>query len=326
MCQTAVVVLAQESFRVMFYNVENLFDTKDDPLKNDNGFLPDAIRKWNYYRYKNKLNNIARVIIASGGANVPDLVGLCEVENDTCMRDLIKYSPLREAGYRYVMTNSPDERGIDVALLYQRGSFKLIDNRNIHVPLEQLKKSPTRDILHVSGKVWSGDTLDVLVCHYPSRTGGKKRSEPYRLLASSILQSTIDSIKNIREHAYVIVMGDFNDSPQSRPMVQLNEIGLRNLMVDNKSGGTYRYREQWETIDQILVSENILSSRSPIHTSVDHATILNYPYLLVEDDKYGGDKPFRTYYGMKYQGGYSDHLPVVLNLLITHDDTDYDSR
>ena len=134
-----MVVLAQESFRVMFYNVENLFDTKDDSLKNDNEFLPDAMRRWNYYRYRDKVNSIAKVIIASGNEYVPDLVGLCEVENDTCLRDLVRYSPLREADYRYVMTNSPDERGIDVALLYQRGTFKIIEKgsgrcRGRHAP------------------------------------------------------------------------------------------------------------------------------------------------------------------------------------------------
>lgn len=319
LCHTFGSVCAQESFRVMFYNVENLFDTKDDSLKNDNEFLPDAIRKWNFYRYKDKLNKIARVIIASGGTNVPDLVGLCEVENDTCMRDLIKYSPLREAGYRYVMTDSPDERGIDVALLYQRGSFKLIGTQCVSVPIEQLKKSPTRNILHVAGQVISGDTLDVVVCHMPSRSGGEKRSEPYRLFASNILQNLVDSLMNVRQHPYVVVMGDFNDSPESRSVVQLCEKGLQNLMT-NLSEGTHRYRGQWEILDQMLVSGSMLHSQGRICVSKGQASVLRFPFLLEEDDKYGGDKPFRTYNGMKYQGGYSDHLPIMMELTI---DTPY---
>lgn len=315
LCQTTPIVLAQESFRVMFYNVENLFDTKDDTLKNDNEFLPDAMRRWNYHRYKNKLNHIAKVIIASGNEYVPDLVGLCEVENDTCLRDLVKYSPLREADYRYVMTNSPDERGIDVALLYQRSTFKLIDKKSIHVPVEKLKRSPTREILHVAGKIISGDTLDILVCHFPSRSGGNKKTESYRLLASHILQNTIDSLKKVRTIPYLIVMGDFNDGPQSLSVSRLNKIGLYNMM-ENKKEGTYRYRGHWEILDQILVSKNLLNNKGRIHTSEEKAKIIRYPYLLEEDDKYGGDKPYRTYNGIKYQGGYSDHLPVYVDILL----------
>ena len=179
---------AQESFRVLFWNTENLFDCKDDPKKNDNEFLPEATRHWTYFRYRDKIKNLAKGIIASGTDYVPDLVGLCEVENDSCLYDLTRRSPLKEAGYRYVMTDSPDQRGIDVALLYQRGSFKLIQHQSIRIPSRQIKKSPTRDILHVVGKVISGDTLDVMVCHFPSRSGGKAKSEVHRLLVAEILK------------------------------------------------------------------------------------------------------------------------------------------
>ena len=191
-------VSAQESFRVLFWNVENLFDCKDDPKKNDNEFLPDATRRWTYFRYRDKLNQLAKAIVASGNEYLPDLVGLCEVENDSCMVDLIKHSPLREADYRYVMTDSPDQRGIDVALLYQRGSFKLLQNQSIRIPYQLLKKGPTRDILHVVGKVISGDSLDVIVCHPPSRSGGQAKSEPYRLFTAGVLKQTIDSLMEVR--------------------------------------------------------------------------------------------------------------------------------
>jgi hypothetical protein len=188
----AFPALAQDSFRVLFWNSENLFDCKDDLKKNDNEFLPDATRHWTYFRYRDKVKNLAKGIIASGNEYVPDLVGLCEVENDSCLYDLTRRSPLKEAGYRYVMTDSPDQRGIDVALLYQRGSFKLIQHQSIRIPSKQLKKAPTRDILHVVGKVVSGDTLDVMVVHYPSRRGGKAQSEPHRLLVTEILKQTVD--------------------------------------------------------------------------------------------------------------------------------------
>lgn len=130
---------------------------------------------WTQARYHDKLAKIAKVIIATGEENVPDLVGLCEVENDHCLKDLTENSPLREAGYRYVITDSPDERGIDVALLYQRGSFKLLGKNSLSVPYKEMERRPTRDILHVMGQVASGDTLDVFVCHMPSRAGGEEK-------------------------------------------------------------------------------------------------------------------------------------------------------
>ena len=319
-------VSAQENFRVVFYNVENLFDTHDDKHKNDNEFLPESIRHWNYSRYKDKLKNIAKVILASSTDYVPDLVGLCEVENDTCLRDLVRYSPLREAEYRYVMTNSPDERGIDVALLYQRHSFKLLDYRSIHVPIRSIKRTSTRDILHVSGEVISGDTLDVFVVHYPSRTGGIKKSEPYRMFVSNVLNNAINSLKYIRRNPYILVMGDFNDYPHNRSLSVLKKSNLYNLM-ETKDGGSYKYRRNWGMLDQFLVSGNLLSESGTIRTSEDKATILRYPFLIKEDDKYGGDKPHRTYYGMKYQGGFSDHLPVCLDLeIFIRDDKDYYSE
>ena len=156
-------------FRVMSWNVENLFDTHHDTLKNDNEFLPDAIRHWNYTKYKKKLADMARVITAVGEWNPPALVGLCEVENDSVLRDLTQRSPLKELGYRYVMTSSPDLRGIDVALLYQRDLFKLLSFRSIPIPSFKHHR-PTRDLLHVSGLLLTGDTLDVIVCHLPSRS------------------------------------------------------------------------------------------------------------------------------------------------------------
>lgn len=310
-------VWAQESFRVMFWNVENLFDTKDDPRKNDNEYLPDATRHWNHFRYWEKLKCLAKGIIASGNEFVPDLVGLCEVENDSCLCDLTRRSPLREAGYRYVMTESPDQRGIDVALLYQRGSFQLLHHQAIRIPHKQLKKGPTRDILHVAGKVLSGDTLDVFVCHMPSRSGGQAKSEPYRLLTAGILKQNVDSVMLHRKSPHVVVMGDFNDYPTDKSMKKLCSDGrLRNLMK-GKKGGTYRYRGEWGILDQFLVSESLLKRKGSIRTSFRHARILHHDFLLVEDEKYGGEKPFRTYNGMKYQGGFSDHLPVSLDLQIS---------
>lgn len=325
LCCIAKFACSQESFRVMFYNVENLFDCQHDTLKNDYEFLPDAPKGWTYARYMDKLTKIAKVIVATGSENVPDLVGLCEVENDHCLKDLTENSPLREAGYRYVMTESPDERGIDVALLYQRGSFKLLDTSSVSIPSEEINRHPTRDILHVMGQVVSGDTLDVFVCHMPSRSGGEEVSEPYRLFTAGILRAAADSVMNVRRHPNVLIMGDFNDYPDNKsiasvlgavaPKGEVQPHTLYNLM-DGREEGTYRYRGEWGVLDQLIVSGFLLQGHKGLRTSYDKAQIARHSFLLEEDDRYGGYVPMRTYYGKKYHEGYSDHLPVYVDLEI----------
>lgn len=325
LCCLAGTMFAQDPFRVMFYNVENLFDCQHDSLKNDYEFLPDAPKGWTWARYNDKQAKIAKVIIAAGRENVPDLVGLCEVENDRCLKDLTEHSPLREAGYRYVMTDSPDERGIDVALLYQRGSFKLLGQQSIPIPYQEIERRPTRDILHVMGQVVSGDTLDVFVCHMPSRAGGEEKSEPYRLFTAQILKIAADSVMNVRRHPNVLIMGDFNDYPTNHSIAKVlgavapagepQTKALYNLM-DKRKEGTYRYRGEWGVLDQLIVSGHLLQGQPGMRTSYEQAQILRFPFLLEEDDKYGGDIPSRTYWGKKYHGGYSDHLPICVDFEI----------
>ena len=325
-CCLVGVAYAQEPFRVMFYNVENLFDCQHDTLKNDYEFLPDSPKGWTRARYNDKLAKIAKVIVATGVKDVPDLVGLCEVENDHCMKDLTEYSPLREAGYRYVMTDSPDLRGIDVALLYQRDLFKLLSFRSVSIPpLKQFR--PTRDLLHVSGLLLTGDTLDVFVCHLPSRSGGAKESEPYRLHAARILSTEADSILNIRLHPQIIIMGDFNDYPTNKSIQKILEaesppptapspLKLYHLLArkaQSKNFGSYKYRGEWGLLDHLIVSGSLLNSANSFSTSENKATVSNLPFLLTEDKKYGDKEPFRTYKGMKYQGGISDHLPIYVD-------------
>lgn len=324
-CCMAGMVHAQQSFRAMFYNVENLFDCHHDTLKNDYEFLPDNPKGWTKARYYDKLAKISKVIIAAGNENVPDLVGLCEVENDRCLKDLTSNSPLRESGYRYVMTDSPDERGIDVALLYQRGTFKLLGKSSIPVPNEEVERRPTRDILHVMGQVLSGDTLDVFVCHMPSRSGGEEKSEPYRLFTAQILNIAADSVMKVRQHPNILIMGDFNDYPTNHsiatvlgavaPKEKVEPGKLYNLM-DGRKEGTYRYRGEWGILDQLIVSGFLLQGKDGMRTSYGKAQILRFPFLLEEDEKYGGDTPSRTYWGKKYHGGYSDHLPVCVDFEI----------
>ena len=314
---------AQEVFRVMEYNVENLFDCRHDSLKQDEEFLPGSLRGWNHVRYGEKLENIARVILA---AEIPDLVGLCEVENEYCVKGLAAHSSLRGAGYKYAMTDSPDERGIDVALLYQSDTFRHLYTQSVRIPNEEVGRRPTRDILHVAGRMVSGDTLDVFVCHLPSRSGGEKETEPYRLFVAGYLRRSADSVMAVRQSPNVIVMGDFNDYPYnksisevlnaSRPGNTIEKNMLYNLM-DGREGGTYRYRGQWGILDQMIVNGNLLGG-GRIRTGYSKACIIDFPFLLEEDDKYGGTTPYRMYNGMRYKGGYSDHLPVLLEMEIHH--------
>lgn len=321
---------AQQSFRICFYNVENLFDCQHDSLKNDHQFLPEGTYAWTYNRYQDKLSKIAKVVAASAtekkhGWKYPELVGLCEVENHHCISDLTQRSPLKKAGYRYVMTESPDERGIDVALLYQRKAFKVIDTEHIRVPHQSIKRAPTRDMLHVVGKVASGDTLDVFVCHMPSRSGGQAQSEPYRLFTCALLKHKVDSTLSLRMHPNAVIMGDFNDYPTDKsisqalgaeaPSIDIQPRSLYNLM-NGREGGSYRYRGEWGWLDNLIVSGYLLQGNRRLHTSYTQARVLNHPFLLEEDTKYKGVTPFRTYVGMKYHGGYSDHLPVCVDLTI----------
>ena len=316
-------------FRVMSWNVENLFDIRHDTLKNDLEFLPDAFRHWNYSRYKKKLADIARVITAVGEWNPPALVGLCEVENDSVLRDLTLRSPLKELGYRFVITHSPDLRGIDVALLYQRDLFKLLSYRSIPIPPFK-EHRPTRDVLHVSGLLLNSDTLDVFVCHLPSRSGGAKESEPYRLHAAKKLRAEVDSIMNKRFHPQVIIMGDFNDYPSNKSIQEvlypstsnpplIPSYKLYHLLASKAKShkfGSYKFHGEWGLLDHLIVSETLLDTASGFFTSEEKANVAHLPFLLEEDNKYGGDEPFRTYKGMKYHGGISDHLPVYTDFTL----------
>ncbi len=317
----------------MEWNVENLFDVQHDSLKEDMEFLPDAVRHWNYTKYKKKLTDIARVIAAVGEWTPPALVGLCEVENQRVLNDLTLYSPLKALGYRYVMTDSPDLRGIDVALLYQRDVFKLLSFRSIPIAIPK-RQRPTRDILHASGLLLTGDTLDVFVCHFPSRSDGAKESEPYRIHAARTLRAEADSISSVRTRPRIMIMGDFNDYPSNQSIRKVLEAGpvplsspgspspvipgklyhlLARKTMERRDYGSYKYQGEWGLLDHLIVSGTLLDSSSDFYTHEDKADVYHPPFLLMEDKKYGGKEPFRTYKGMKYQGGISDHLPLYVD-------------
>lgn len=312
-------------FRVMEYNVENLFDCRHDSLHDDTEFLPTSVRKWDRQKLWTKLVALGKVIVAAGGEQVPDLVALCEVENDSVLHDLTRRTPLKAVGYRYLITSSPDVRGIDVALLYQPGRFRVVSHRSVRIPVAQGER-PTRDILHVSGRVPTGDTLDVLVCHLPSRASGERKTRPFRQLVAGILKAQADSLMHVRHHPCILITGDFNDEPHSASLLQslqaeppegtIFPLRLYNLMY-GKAAGTYRYHGEWNLLDHVIVSGWLLDAGNRMHTSSKDASVVQLPFLLEADTKYGGYKPFRTYLGPRYKGGYSDHLPVLVDLWMT---------
>ena len=286
-------------------NCENLFDCKHDTLKQDTEWLPDGKRRWSPARYWRKLNHIGQEILSCQEEGVPDLVALVEVENDSVLFDLTHRSLLRGAGYEYLMTQSPDVRGIDVALLYQPMTFRPIcyDYLDI-IPLAGMR--PTRDILYVQGETLKGDTLHVFVVHAPSRYGGDKQTHPNRRL---IAERLIGAIRQLPADAKVIIAGDFNDEATDPALRFLEDNGLHNVTAkatgSHGAKATYRYQGLWQSIDHVFVSGVLLDS-------VERSFINDAPFLLEEDKKYGGVKPLRTYNGYRYQRGFSDHLPLVV--------------
>ena len=286
-------------------NCENLFDCLHDEGKQDAEWLPDGERRWSPARYWRKLNHLGQEILSCQDDGVPDLVALVEVENDSCLFSLTHRSLLRHAGYEYLMTQSPDQRGIDVALLYQPRSFRPICYDCLAVkPLKGMR--PTRDILYVQGANRQGDTLHVFVVHAPSRFGGERATRPNRRLVADRL---LAAVSQLPEGAKVIVAGDFNDYADSPAMQHLADSGLCNITVQAQGShgarGTYRYQGRWRSIDHVLVSPSMLSA-------VEHTFVNDSPFLLEDDEKHGGLKPLRTFDGYRYQPGFSDHLPLVV--------------
>lgn len=305
------------AFRVLFWNVENLFDTVHDEGFSDEEFLPQSERRWTSHRYWQKATEVAKVIAAEldvqqdgahhdriGEESVPDLVGLCEVENDSVMVLLTRRSVLRELHYNYVMTHSEDTRGIDVALLYQPARFRLLESRSLRVASREHGLRPTRDILYAKGLVRSGggvDTLHVMVVHLPSRAGGRE-GDRNRELAAARLWGAVDSVLHTSASPKVVVMGDFNAALGDRVF---GDAPLRTT-DDARAQGTYSFRGFWQWLDHVLVSESVVTRQA--------ARPVELPWLLEENMTYGGKMPRRTFRGPTYHGGISDHLPVVLDM------------
>ena len=313
-------------FKIVFYNLENLFDTKDDTTIWDEQFLPEGDKHWTQWKYEQKIKNLSKVIASAGGWQDAALVGACEIENRGVLEDLTQKTPLKKLHYKIIHKDSPDHRGIDVALLYQESQFTPLFYKHIpiHFPFDPNKK--TRDILYVKGLAKDKDTLHIFVNHWPSRWGGQMKSEPKRIFVAQTLRKQVDSLFACTQNPNIVIMGDFNDTPTDKsvveylkaqaPVKKTSPKQLYDLMypLSLTEEGTHPYHGHWAVLDHMIVSSALLDKSNKIYTTITSAYPFKADFLLEEDTKYGGTKTNRSYIGFKYHGGYSDHLPVILDL------------
>jgi len=313
-----------------FYNLENLFDTIDSPTTNDADFLPQGRLFWNTEKYVSKMANMSKVITQLATELTPDglaLLGVAEIECKKVLEDLVAQPDLKARNYQIVHYDSPDERGIDCALLYQPKYFQLLDSRAVPVILKNPKTGIidfTRDILYVRGN-FDGELLHVMVGHWPSRRGGEAGSGWMRAAAAAVCKNLSDSIQALDPNAKIVIMGDLNDDPDNKSLTQvlkarrkaddLKAGELYNPMYDlyKDGNGTLAYKDSWDLFDQIIVSKGLVNK--PIGGwQLYNAHVFRKPWLLQTEGAFRG-YPFRTFVGDIFINGYSDHLPVYLFLL-----------
>lgn len=320
---TVVLAQAQQRLCIAFYNQENLFDTIDDPNKNDNEFLPQSKKQWNTERYQQKLNNMARVIASMNENNAPDVLGVCEVENKEVLNDLVNEKQLKKAKYQVVHVEGPDDRSIDNALLFKSSQFKLLKVQSIPITMADKPEFKTRDILLVKLEAKNKAQLVVLVNHFPSRSGGEETSEVKRFAAASTLRKVCDSLFALNMNQEIIMMGDFNDEPNNKSMdsvlrakaseYDLNNGNVFNAMYELKTNGdgSHYYKGQFHMLDQIVLSSSIVNCTGKVCYQKSSASVYKQPWMLEQEGKYKG-APLRTFVGDKFMSGFSDHLPVYI--------------
>lgn len=314
---------------IAFYNLENLFDTKNDSLIFDDDRTSNGKDHWTDIRYWKKIDDLSRVISNVGFETTkssPDIIGVCEVENKEVLKDLVNHPNIKERNYGIVHFDSPDERGIDVGLLYAKTVFipTSFTSRRLLLFNEDGKRDYTRDQLVVEGLL-DNEKIYFIVNHWPSRSGGELRSRPYRLKAAELNKRIIDSLRYLNPDSKIISMGDFNDDPTSPSfkkvlkvegsVKKLDSLGLFGPMekLFKKGVGSLAYRDKWNLFDQIFLSSNLINNNAESY-SYWKAGIFNAPYLIDPKGKYKG-YPLRTYAGGNYIGGYSDHFPAFVYLI-----------
>lgn len=314
----------QNSYLIAFYNVENLFDTINDPITDDDEFTPSGFKKWNEKRYEKKLNDLSWVL-SNIDDNLPTLIGLCEVENRNVVEDLSKNTLLIAGNYKVIHEESPDTRGIDVALMYRTGLFKYYSHSSVPVIVPDAPESKLRNILYVKGAFAESDTFHIFVNHWKSRRGGREETEFKRLATAKILKTEINKIFSKNENANIIIMGDFNDEPYN---TGLNKIlnatdkkgntdfdELYNLMYNKAKNdeGTISRNYKWFMLDNMIVSRSLIDDKDFfVEGSTGH--IFKPQKILYYNAKANFHVPNKTYGGKNYYGGYSDHLAVYFIL------------
>lgn len=309
----------KDVYSIGFYNLENLFDTIDDPETMDDDFTPKGAKKWSNKRYRKKLYKLAKTISELGNestTNFPVLMGVAEVENANVVQDLIDSEPLSDVNYGFVHYDSPDERGIDTALIYHKDYFEVLysDPITLLIYEENGVRDTTRDILYVKGKL-NGELIHIFVNHWPSRRDGSMETSYKRVKAAETIRTYMTKVELEDAEPNYIVMGDFNDGPESESIKTLMKSErlynpMEKLLTPDR--GSANYKRSWMLFDQIMVSHNFLNYEKGTH-SFAHANIFDENFLTEFKGKYKGT-PYRTYVGRKYIGGYSDHFPVYIQL------------
>ena len=296
--------------RIMWYNVENMFHPDDDTIAGDDEFTPEGVRRWSYGRYRKKLTAIAKVIVASGGWEPPELVGLCEVENALLLEELVQHPILAPYGYRFLHSDSPDRRGMDVACLYREKRIQLLGWK-VYASESGTGDRGTRDMLHVSAVWGQRDSLDLFLVHLISKYSGAGFTAELRKRQVRYLVQLVDSVHQIRSNSLKVLAGDFNEVLEGYSMepIRNGSVGgdpIRGIQLEG-SLGSYKYRGRWSRIDQFLVCGRVGPNRF-------NGSILELPVVLCCFEVSGGIKPHRTYVGYLYNGGISDHLPALMDI------------
>lgn len=311
---------SKQLYTLAFYNLENLFDTENNKHTLDEDFTPEGFKKWTPDRYKSKLSKLAKTIFEIGSTSnthPPVLVGVAEAENRTVLNDLVNTDPIHNLQYDIIHYESPDERGIDTALLYNPKYFKVIESEPLALIVENLDglRDTTRDILYVKG-ILNGEEMHVFVNHWPSRREGNETTEYKRIRAAEVIREKMKAIEVTQINPNYIIMGDFNDDPNSASIQKLiAESTLYNPMEKlhaPRQRGSSNYKKSWSLFDQIIISHGFFDYKKGSH-SFKKANIFDDLSLREYEGKYKGS-PFRTYAGSKYLGGYSDHFPVYIIL------------
>lgn len=319
-----------DSVAVVFWNMENYFDPFIDSTRSYNDYTEKGVQHWTVSRFYRKRNNLYKAIFAFSGNQPIGLMGVCEVENDFVLNALFGLTPLKRFNYRWVHYEGPDRRGIDPAIIYSKDLFLLVSSAAIPYRCPAEPDRVSRDILYAKFSDLRGDTLHCFVNHWPSKYSGELETVQARNCAASIVRQKVDSITKVVPKAKIIVMGDFNDTPDA-PCLQ-EVLGARHPSQSHESDvlvnlfarpeelgfkGTLKYRDTWMVFDQMMVSKSLLHGDS-LHCAIGDAQIVHNDFLLQEDPTYHGQKPNRTYVGPRYNGGFSDHLPVLLRLRYSH--------